>query len=1249
MRKTLKSASALILSALIITMSFLGVFIGFSVVALTDDGFTAFGIVNLPNRNYNYYSTLYGDCLNVGDAEDGGYHIVWNNGSTNHRVPVETKLDLNNFTLKFNNFKVNSGTRARFAILMGNNSSFQYSMYGDSCVIVLDATEGKLYAVKHGGGNPNANVWVPIITDNALLYENIKEKEFFLDFAVISNGTCGVTVSYSDVAVSGIIPDSVFDFISDTRAVNLQFSSMENGTNENAKVNQQLDVIGYKYAPVEALNKRIAALPQTITANDIAVVTLCEQVYNSLSDTDKAQITNYAKLQSAIEQASQFSDNTGWTTLDESHLTASLAYLNGPDRWPDNFIMSVADNGGFNLKWTNGSTNHRIVLANPLSLNKLQLKFSNYVRTSGTHARLAIYLWNSVNKQYSMYGDSCVLILDAAAGTLYTVKYGGGSPNANIWTPILTDNFLKYDNIKERDIIFEFEPLEDGTCKVTISLNKNDSVSAVIPSDVFDHLSDTENVFIQVSAMENGTNENAKVTQDIDFVGYKKYVPSLADEIIEKIDALPDPITPADYSQVKVYDALYKALSSDDKLKVKNYAKLQAAVDVVNAAKDNEGYTIITGNADLCQSLEGFNSMWSEFAVERVPDDGVRMKWTASPSNRRIGTNTKYPLDGLNLKFDRLVKLSGKASKFAIFLNDSMNVQYSRYKKILAYVFDFEVGKLYKVDFNTVSNENKLTEVISDSRLLYDNIAGKEFVVSFDKRTDGAYDMSVTIENGEAIKTIIPSADISELSDAENGTYFTFSSFTEDLCTQVLDYVGYKYVYKSQPDSEVQAIIDGINSLPNKPGVSDGDKIRALKAAYDNLQDYQSIRVSNYDKLETAIGIYSQALKDESRYDKDGWYIPDLSDCGLLEQAGNDYIPPQMSEIPFNGGLHQYYFYAGYGNSQSINRSFRLDGLTVRFNNFEIMNNNCNGFWFYVQTSTNHIAYWANSWDSAIRGIAFLFGRDDTLYIAGGNAVERQPLITSPLLSQQSLTSNEFTIGFKANGTTFDVIVTVGDNEPLVATIEQTRLDAASILDTEKCYISTVCHYEAGDELFKGAIDVTGIKFVPYSNSEVAEWTAVIDKINKLPVNITAKDEGKLIEALNAYLSLSKIEMREFVTNYSKLTEAFAKLHALQLNQGLDVYTNETVWYTPKEEKEPVINYVYIEEEESVTDGEIVEDNDSSEPEKVLKKRPVWKKVPKKNSDSNMLYWILIPIAAVVLAGVIVLIIVVSRKKSRKG
>lgn len=1253
MRRRLKAILAGVLSILITVVCCISAFVGFSTAAVTADGFTTVGITDLPNQNYNYYSTLYGDCLNLSNASGGGYHIVWKNGSTNHRVPLYTTLDLNNLTVKFNNFKIDSGTKARFAIYFSNNATYQYSMYGDSCVLILDANEGKLYTVKHGGGNPNANIWVPIITDTALLYENIKEKEFYFDFSVLTNATLSVTVSYDNASVSGIVPDTIFDFITDTKNVNLQFSAMENGTTENAKVNQQIDVIGYKHSPVDTLIKRIEALPDVITAKEAGEVNICKYIYNSLSEKDKAKVTNYAKLQAAIEQAAQFSDNTGWTLINESHLTESLAYLNGPNRWPDNFKIAVADNGGLNLKWTNGSTNHRLVLANSLPLDKLQLKFSNLIKMSGDKSRFAIYMWNTTNKQYSMFGDSCVLIVDATSGTLYTVKYGGGNPNANIWLPILTakesDNFLKYENIAGRDIVFQFEPMEDGSCKVNISLSEEESVSAVIPAEVFDYITDTQNVFFDVSAMENGTTENARVNQSIDFVGYKKYTPSLADELIKKIEALPSEISKADYATVKVLDALYQSLSGEEKAKVTNSDKLDEAIKVVKAATDNSGYTIITGNADLCQSLEGFSSMWNEFKVERVTDDGVRMKWTASGSNRRMGTNTKYALDGLHLKFDRLVRLNGTASKFALFMSDTMNVQYSRYKEILAYVFDFEKGKLYKVEFDPsigAAGENKLTEVASDESLLYENIKGQEFVVSFDKKADLSYDLTVKVGDGDSVKTVIPAADLAKLESADNGAYFSFSSFSEDPCTQVLDYVGYKYVYKSAPDAKTQAVIDGIASLPAMPTVSDGDKIKSLKNAYDELEPYQSRRVTNYDVLERAIGIYSQALKDESRYDADGWYIPDLSDCGLLDDAGHDYKPPQMSEIPFNGGLHQYYFYAGYGNSQSINRSFRLDGLTVRFDNFEIMNNHCNGFWFYVQTSTNHIAYWANSWDSAFRGIAFLFGRDDTLYIAGGTAVEKQPLITSPLLSQESLTSNEFTIGFKQNGNTFDVIFTVGDNEPLVATIEEKRL-AATILDTERCYISTVCNYEPGDELFKGAIDVTGIKFVPYSDSEIAEWTSIINKINELPEKISLSDEAKLMDILNAYLNLSKLEMREFVTNYSVLKDAFAALHTLKLEQGLDVYTDKQAWFVPQKGKEPVINYVYVDEEEA-TDSEVEEDD--SEPEMVKKRRPVWKKKTKNSNDNNLLYWIIIPSAVVVLLLAAVLTVVLVRKnKSRKG
>ena len=1255
MKKRFISAVSCILSILIISS---GISVGFGILAAanTEDGYTSFGIADLPNQNYKYYSSMFGDCFTASAATGGGYHLLWKNGSTNHRLPVEKKLAVNNLSLKFNNFKLTSGERARFAIYMDTISTYQYSMYKDSCVIILDATDGKLYTVRYGGGSPNANIWVPIVSDEKLLYENIKEKEFFIDFSILSDNSCTVTVSYGETAVSGIIPSDIFDYISNPEAVSFQFSAMENGQSENAKVNQQIDVIGYKYSLVDSLIKRIEALPETITAKDAGEINECKSIYDSLSSADKAKVTNYSKLEEAVKQAADFIDNIGWTLLNESCLTNSLEYLNGPNRWPDNFKIAISENGGLNLKWTNGSTNHRLVLANPLSLDKLQLKLYNFIKLSGENARFALYMWNDMNAQYSMYKDSCVLIVDAVTGTLYTVKYGGGNPNANVWTPILTadesNGFLKYDNIKGREIIFEFTVPEDGTCGVKISLSETEFVTAKIPSDVFDFITDTENVFINLSSIENGTSENAKVTQSIDFVGYKQYVPSAADLLTQRIEALPEVITKADYAEVKICDALYQALSGEEKALVTNYEKLQAHIATVTAAVDNSGYTIITGNADLSQSLQGFNDMWSEFAVEKVENDGVRMKWTASPSNRRMGTNTKYPLDGLNLKFDRLVRTAGKASKFALFLSDTMNAQYSRYKEIIALVFDFEQGKLYKTDFNPLlgtSGENVLTEIISDSRLLYENIAGKEFTVCFDKRSDSGFDLTVAFENGESVKSSLSADYFSKLEDSDNGAYFVFSSFSEDSCTQVLDYVGYKYVYKSNPDAATQAVIDGINALPEKPELKDGDNIRSLKAAYDALKAYQARRVTNYHTLETAIEMYSQALKAESRYDKDGWYIPDLSDCGLLEKAGDHYVPPQMSEIPFNGGISQYYFYAGYGNCQSINRSFRLDGLTVRFDNFKIISETCNGFWLYVQTSTNKIAYWANSWDSALRGIAFLFGRDNTLYITGGNSITKKALITDPLLSRESLTQNEFTIGFKANGDTFDVIVTVGDSEPLVATIERKRIDAAAVLDTESCYISTVCNYEAGDKLFKGSIDVTGIKFVPYSDKEIAEWNAVIDQINKIPENITLADEQKLVSALNAYLGLSKIEMRQFVTNYSKLTDAFEKLHDLKLKQNIDIYTGKPIWYAKEAEEETVTKYVYIDGENN-GDNAVEETESESTPKKVLKKRAVWKKSNKDGNENGvvMIWWILIPAVILVLAGITVSAILISRKKKNK-
>ena len=90
--------------SLLMAVSAIG--IGLSAVAANDDGYTSFRLTDLPNQNYKYYSTLYGDCLNVGNASGGGYHILWKNGSTNHRIPLGKTLAINNLSLKFNNFKL---------------------------------------------------------------------------------------------------------------------------------------------------------------------------------------------------------------------------------------------------------------------------------------------------------------------------------------------------------------------------------------------------------------------------------------------------------------------------------------------------------------------------------------------------------------------------------------------------------------------------------------------------------------------------------------------------------------------------------------------------------------------------------------------------------------------------------------------------------------------------------------------------------------------------------------------------------------------------------------------------------------------------------------------------------------------------------------------------------------------------------------------------------------------------------------
>lgn len=89
--------------------------------------------------------------------------------------------------------------------------------------------------------------------------------------------------------------------------------------------------------------KRIEALPETITVETVGEVNECKALYDLLSAADKGKVTNYEKLKKALEQAAKFLDNTGWTLINESNLTHSLDYLNGPNRWPDNFKMAKSE------------------------------------------------------------------------------------------------------------------------------------------------------------------------------------------------------------------------------------------------------------------------------------------------------------------------------------------------------------------------------------------------------------------------------------------------------------------------------------------------------------------------------------------------------------------------------------------------------------------------------------------------------------------------------------------------------------------------------------------------------------------------------------------------------------------------------------------------------------------------------------------------------------------------------------------
>ena len=370
-----------------------------------------------------------------------------------------------------------------------------------------------------------------------------------------------------------------------------------------------------------------------------------------------------------------------------------------------------------------------------------------------------------------------------------------------------------------------------------------------------------------------------------------KYGESLdqAELLIKMIDSLPEEITLENENQVNTLVSTYNSLSTEDKAKITNYAKLQAAVGQIQAIKLLEN--------EVNEYLKSVNTHISgDYKLPTNPNVSWGYANIADAQYYNIATGKKilYPLAQTymdlivtytkgDLTYSKEVQFNigylsstqiglfyrddascmNPADKGAYTPNDTKYIGWSGYtlskgNKVLFIAVDSahiiedanNIPKCYWTSCAAVyknGTTSNITMTVGNAFTSSTNyghfVIGSDNVVKSVSNTSQLTD-SVTLLPGEVLVIaryldviitdtfLYPSAGKVEVGDTIKFEKLEFSDITED--------------------EKVQMVIAEIDALPTTITLSDENAISSARLNYDNLTAEQKEMIANYSKLEKA-------------------------------------------------------------------------------------------------------------------------------------------------------------------------------------------------------------------------------------------------------------------------------------------------------------------------------------------------------------------------------------------------------------
>lgn len=918
--------------------------------------------------------------------------------------------------------------------------------------------------------------------------------------------------------------------------------------------------------------------------------------------------------------------------------------------------------------------------------NGLMLQFANYkINTPDTtvkgYGQIVICLSSTTNNDGTKIKTGTPFIqIDTVNGKVdlrvcNDESFGLKQGFTDLQNIIPTNNALKYDNIKKKAFKVKFEMADNGVdYKFTIDV-AGTALTGTISKDILDTCKNRPNdtaTFISIGGIDNSSTNYNK--WGIEFYGIKNHSVVMEDTIIKgdvaavnsAIAALADTATLDDSADILTAKAMYDALL--DKSGVTDAAKLTRLMSELNnlrqAAKYKPTSTYIA-REPLYKNE--FGAPGARTVYSSVTDKGFKAEWRGGyidGGGRSLLTQSvlgAYKLDGLRLFVDDLAFDDVKASDFRLMFTSGDYIDlWDSTEEMANRMISIRLGLAEdRLEINGLGMTQSWFAGLT-SKMHRDNFEGKSMIVEWFKVANGDYVCSITLGE-EVLAFTVAKAKIDAMTD-----------FDENRVRMVIGTENYNSVFSMEVtgvyadlDPAAKAMMAKIDALPeivtSAAQVAEIDKVWA---EYSALSVAQSEQVINNEKLTAArAAVRKFEGVDEEGRDKDGFYIPQVSDRFGKNESNGVYAPILESKY---GGWNVEFNNASYGVKNCFNRKFVMDELTVRFDNFQYASGG--SFVIGFESDTADCKVYDYGYDCTRYGYYLQVGYGNTIWLAypGKDFSGMIPLFKpNEKLSAYNLINKEFYMSwdeaddeFKTMTFTFTVDNTdfVYKFDPEFMEVMNDRFDSEDIQivvhacggmqpPTKKGYL------RAGN-----SIDITGVNYSKYSGTQKKLIQEIIDAIDALPETASYEIEDIIKEIRRMYFGLNYTSLRLGVTNYSKLVKlqdalfdmhvADGTLYAKNEEDAEDEYEyedeNDDYDYSGDADYEDDYDDSYVENSE---DDQTEDSQTEDDTEDTSTKKPT--KIPKE--EQQTFPWIIVVIAAVIVLAIIaIVIILVIRRKTAK-